>query len=238
MQRAVLVFGSNGALGVDVVRAFAGSNWLVVGVDVAAPRSEVSAYLKDATTLSVDWSIEKMQTAVMDSTKASSFDAVINVAGGWAGGSVADASTAAATELMLRQSVYTSVVAAHVASQRGREGVFLALTGSAASLQGTAGMVGYGMAKAAVHHLVRSIAADPSKLPKGACVVGVLPMTLDTPGNRAGMPGADFSSWTPTTFAGKQLLDWSEGVNRPRSGSLAVWETKEGKTTTTFANGV
>ena len=73
----------------------------------------------------------------------------------------------------------------------------LSLTGANAALEGTPGMIGYGLAKAAVHQLVKSLASEGSGLPAGSKVNAVLPVTLDTPGNRAGMPNADFSSWTP-----------------------------------------
>ena len=53
------------------------------------------------------------------------------------------------------------------------------------------GMMGYGMAKAAVHQLVKSLATSGSGLPDTCCVAGILPVTLDTPMNRKFMPGAD-----------------------------------------------
>lgn len=76
-------------------------------------------------------------------------------------------------------------------------GGVLSLTGAKAALGGTPGMIGYGLAKAAVHQLVKSLASADSGLPKGSKVNAVAPITLDTPANRGGMPNADFSSWTP-----------------------------------------
>lgn len=65
------------------------------------------------------------------------------------------------------------------------------LTGAKAALEGTpglphnhkviefylndAGMIGYGLAKAAVHQLVQSLAKSGSGLPPDAGVVGILP---------------------------------------------------------------
>ncbi len=46
------------------------------------------------------------------------------------------------------------------------------------------GMMGYGMAKAAVHQLVKSLGEQGSGLPDGTCALGILPVTLDTPMNR------------------------------------------------------
>lgn len=61
-------------------------------------------------------------------------------------------------------------------------------------------MIGYGMAKAAVHQLTKSLATKGSGLPAGSVVVSILPVTLDTPMNRKWMPKADTTSWTPLTF--------------------------------------
>ena len=230
-MRKALVYGCNGALGKHVLNAFKSRGWGVFGVDVAHNGDVTLGH----STVTHTCTLEEMQRQVFLETNKHSFDALINVAGGWAGGSIADESTAAATDLMLKQSVYSSIVTSYVASQRGKEGALVVMTGSAASLNGTPGMVGYGLAKAAVHHLVKSIAADPSKLPVNATVFAVLPVTLDTPGNRAAMPGADFSSWTPCDVAASLLVDWAESSPklRPASGSLLVWNTKNGVTTTT-----
>lgn len=54
-------------------------------------------------------------------------------------------------------------------------------------------MIGYGLAKSAVHHLVKSLADKSSGLPDNSTVLAILPITLDTPMNRKWMPNADFS---------------------------------------------
>lgn len=64
-------------------------------------------------------------------------------------------------------------------------------------------MIGYGMAKAAVHQLTKSLAAEESGLPSGSLVASILPVTLDTPMNRKWMPKADTSTWTPLEFISK-----------------------------------
>lgn len=61
-------------------------------------------------------------------------------------------------------------------------------------------MIGYGLAKAAVHQLTKSLAEEKSGLPKDSLVVSILPITLDTPMNRKWMPQADHSTWTPLDF--------------------------------------
>ncbi len=66
--------------------------------------------------------------------------------------------------------------------------------------------------------------------------VGLCPVTLDTPTNRADMPGANFSNWTPLHTVAETVLAWAEGKNRPVSGQLVRVVTKEGVTTTEVAH--
>ena len=73
-------------------------------------------------------------------------------------------------------------------------------------------MAGYGMAKAATHHPVRNLAAS-DELGEGSCVAALCPTTIDTPSNRAGMPDADFSAWTPMGhMADKARMELGRGI--------------------------
>lgn len=102
------------------------------------------------------------------------------------------------------------------------------MTGARAALSPTPNMIGYGACKAAVHHLVQSLAVE---LSEDACVLALLPVTLDTDNNRKWMPRADQTTWTPLDFVSKLLLSWTvEGVDRPASGSLVGLITEKGQT--------
>lgn len=109
-------------------------------------------------------------------------------------------------------------------------GGLLTLTGAQAALSPTPGMIGYGLAKAAVHHLTQSLSDAKGGLPASACVASILPVTLDTPMNRKWMPKADTSTWTPLDFVAELLLKWAKGDERPNSGSLVQLVTKGGQT--------
>lgn len=126
-------------------------------------------------------------------------DAVICVAGGWAGGN-ATKDLAKSADLMWKQSVWSSAISATLGANYLKTSGFLALTGAKPALAGTSGMIGYGMAKAAVHQLTKSLACKDSGLPDDSLVVAILPITLDTPMNRKWMPKADFTTWTPLEF--------------------------------------
>jgi len=104
------------------------------------------------------------------------------------------------TDLMLKQSVWSSVLASSIASKFLKPGGILVLTGAKAALGPTPGMIGYGLAKAAIHHLTKSLADENGGLPTGAQALSILPVTLDTPMNRKWMPKADTSTWTPLEF--------------------------------------
>jgi len=94
------------------------------------------------------------------------------------------------------------------------------------------GMIGYGLAKAAVHHLVSSLSAEKSGLPQNSSVVAILPITLDTPMNRKFMSNADFSTWTSLDFVTELFFKWSsDGTTRPKSGSLVQLLTANHQTT-------
>lgn len=157
-------------------------------------------------------------------------DAILCVAGGWAGGSCSSKDLYKNADLMWKQSVWTSTISSHLATLHLKPGGLLTLAGAKAALSGTGGMVGYGMAKAAVHQLCQSLAAKNSGMPSGAAAVAILPVTLDTPMNRKFMPDADFGSWTPLEYIAELFFEWTTGVNRPASGSLMQLLTSAGET--------
>jgi len=173
---------------------------------------------------------EVVVSKVGDALSGCKVDAILCVAGGWAGGNAASKDLVKNCDLMWKQSVWTSVIAASLAAKYMNEGGALVLTGAQPALQGTPGMMGYGMAKAAVHQLVSSLAGNKSGLPTESYVAAILPVTLDTPMNRKFMPGADFTSWTPLETVAQKLFSWSTKEERPASGSLVQVITKDNST--------
>lgn len=101
---------------------------------------------------------------------------------------------------ILKSNSPLQTISATIGANYLKPGGLLALTGANPALKGTPGMMGYGMAKAAVHQLTKSLAGKDSGLPANSLVVAILPITLDTPMNRKWMPNGDVSSWTPLEF--------------------------------------
>lgn len=66
-------------------------------------------------------------------------DGIICVAGGWAGGNAVHKDFIKNCEMMWKQSVWSSTIAASIAAHHLKEGGFLSLTGAKAALEGTPG---------------------------------------------------------------------------------------------------
>ncbi|XP_068149546.1 dihydropteridine reductase [Drosophila tropicalis] len=224
----VVIYGGKGALGSACVDHFKANNYWVGSIDLSEnEKADVSIVVpRDA-----NWPDQEaaVVSKVGDSLNGQKLDAVICVAGGWAGGN-AEKDLAKNADLMWRQSVWTSSISAAVAAHHLKDGGLLALTGAKPALEGTPGMIGYGMAKAAVHQLTRSLGAEKSGLPTGSLVVSILPVTLDTPMNRKWMPKADFGTWTPLTEVAQLFDKWTKNEERPKTGSLLQLITKNGIT--------
>ncbi|CAF0865053.1 unnamed protein product, partial [Didymodactylos carnosus] len=129
-----------------------------------------------------------------------SVDAILNVAGGWAGGNAEAEDFIQNSALMWKQTMWSSLIVASLASKYLKEDGLLTLPGAAAALEPTPGMIGYGAAKSAVHQMTKSLAAQNSGLPNNASVLAIAPIILDTPMNRKWMPKADMSTWTPLEY--------------------------------------
>ncbi|KAM3939612.1 dihydropteridine reductase [Leptodactylus fuscus] len=225
----VLVYGGRGALGSKCVDYFSSKNWWVASIDIsenAAANANVVVKLSDSFTEQS----EEVTSAVEQLLGGQKVDAILCVAGGWAGGSAKAKSFYKNCDLMWKQSVWTSTISSHLATKHLKEGGLLTLSGANAAQSPTPGMIGYGMAKAAVHQLCQSLGGEKSGLPANSAAVAILPVTLDTPANRASMPDADFSSWTSLDFIAETFFNWTTGNNRPKSGSLMQVTTEKGNT--------
>uniref|UniRef100_UPI0037E7E869 quinoid dihydropteridine reductase a n=1 Tax=Semicossyphus pulcher TaxID=241346 RepID=UPI0037E7E869 len=227
----VIVYGGRGALGSKCVQHFKSNGWWVASIDMVA-NEEANENVIVKMSESFNEQAGQVTADVAQLLGEQKVDAILCVAGGWAGGSCSSKDLFKNTDLMWKQSVWTSTISSRLAALHLKPDGLLTLAGAKASLSGTGGMVGYGMAKAAVHQLCQSLAAKNSGMPSGAAAVAILPVTLDTPMNRKFMPDADFGSWTPLEFIAEMFFNWATGVNRPASGSLMQLLTSGGETQT------
>uniref|UniRef100_A0A5S6QQ82 Dihydropteridine reductase n=1 Tax=Trichuris muris TaxID=70415 RepID=A0A5S6QQ82_TRIMR len=233
VQGRVIVYGGTGALGSQLVHFFNQMKWWTCSIDLSKNDAASCNVLVENTEEFVKQadSVVSEVRRVVDNGKV---DAVLCVAGGWVGGSASGEDFFKSCATVWKQSVWTSAIAARLGSLFLKNGGLLVLTGASASLHATPGMVAYGMAKAAVHQMTESLGKAEGGLPPDASVVCILPEVLDTPANRASMPKAKFSNWTPLDFVASALHKWIEtSAERPASGSLMHFRTRNGETTVT-----
>ncbi|KAK3776105.1 hypothetical protein RRG08_046772 [Elysia crispata] len=227
MAQRVIVYGGKGALGSTVVNLLKSKNYWVGSIDLAV-NEQADANVIVRPELSMPEQESEVSSKVGDLLGDNKLDGILCVAGGWAGGNAKKIVEAA--DSMWKQSVFPSVITASLASKYLKEGGLITMPGAHPALEATPGMMGYGLAKAAVHHLTKSLAADKSGLPSNTTVVATLPVTLDTPMNRKFMSSADFTTWTPLNFVAELFDKWLQGVERPGNGSLVQFVTKDSKT--------
>jgi len=146
--------------------------------------------------------------------------ASIQVAGGFSMAPL-EQTTLEAFEAQWRINAVTAFLAGREAARQmkpGARGGRIVHVGSRAALEPPAQKIAYAAAKAAVAAMTRSMAAELR--PAGILVNAVLPDTIDTAANRAAMPGADFSRWTPPAAIADTIAWLASPANVTVTGAL------------------
>lgn len=179
-----------------------------------------------------DSDLDQQESLIVNQlTDGMKFDSIVCVAGGWVGGNASSKDFLKGCQKMINQSLYSSLLAARLASLTLKSDGLLCLTGAKAAVEATPSMIGYGISKNSVHFLTKCLSSEGSGLPSTSTTLAILPVTLDTKMNRKFMPSADFKSWTPLDFVADLIFDWSEDQKKkPSSGSLVSLVTSDGVT--------
>ncbi len=179
-DKVVVVTGGAGNLGAEVGRRFASLGARVVPVDLPTNLLDQKA---------VDRVVEDIVA------KNGKVDVLCNIAGGFRMGSAVHETSDQDWDFLFDVNVRTVLHAARavVPHMLRAGGGKIVNIGAFAAQRGAAQMGAYTAAKAAVIRLTESMAAELRD--KGINVNCVLPTILDTPQNRAAMPGADPARW-------------------------------------------
>ena len=190
MSSAVVITGAAGALGRAVVSECVERGALVIALDLpgdqldavaaGAPRNAVhpvGADLADRESVTAAW--EQVDRLVTPS-------ALVALAGGFAGGSLAETDPDTLEE-MLRVNFLSALWSCQAAAPRlsAAGGGSILLVGSRTARQGKA-PIGHATSKAAVVRLAELL--DEELRDSGVRVNAILPSVIDTPANRSWMP--------------------------------------------------
>lgn len=195
----VLVAGGTGALGGAVVRALLDAGHPVTATwIVERERQGVERELGQASGLTL------LQADLMDAEAAAaavrgveSVGAVVNLVGGYSGGSKVHETDPNDFDRMLALNLKPAFLLARAAMPRLVEaggGAFVGVSARAAVLP-SGGQAGYTAAKAGLLAFIQAL--DAEYRDEGVRCNAILPSTIDTPANRESMPASDHSRWVP-----------------------------------------
>lgn len=201
-DRAVIVFGAAGALGSGLAAAFAAEGASVTGVDRHEPPAgrRLAGVAYEAADAGDDASLAGLFGRLPAPW------AVINTVGGFA-------PHAPLTELdpgMLTGQLELNLVTAALLTKHALASMTPAGEGRIVHTASRAAVVtrgqgfAYSVSKLGVMHLVSMAAAEVRG--SGITVNCVVPSIIDTPANRAAMPGADHESWPKAADVARAYL--------------------------------
>lgn len=206
-DRVALISGASGGLGTAVTTAFLEAGARVAGVSrigPGLPPGAESRFLSLRADLAMAGQAERAVDAVLD--RFQRLDLVIHLVGGFEGPTPVAETSLETWQRMLDMNLTSAFHLARAAVPRmlraGR-GRFLAI-GSRTALEPAPGLSAYGVSKAGLVMLVRTLALELRG--SGVTANVVLPSIIDTPANRAAMPGADPSRWVPPASIAALLL--------------------------------
>jgi len=199
----VLVTGSSGNLGRAVAERFLTAGHAVIGLDLIRqdPPPLLESRLSKSRlskSVGVDLGDEAATGAVIEDlvNEFGAIDVAVLTAGGFAMGSLADTDAAS----MKQQYELNFGTAYHTARpiflhmmERKKGKIFLVGSRPGSDMKMSVGMTAYGLSKSLIFRLAELMNEEA----KGTDVVTtvIVPGIIDTPQNRAAMPGADFSQW-------------------------------------------
>jgi NAD(P)-dependent dehydrogenase (short-subunit alcohol dehydrogenase family) len=196
--KVIAITGGFGSLGMATALTAAHYGARVVLIDSApAPASKLPESLVDALVLGgVDLASEEAAKQAMAeiAAKYGELFGLVNVAGDFRWGTVQEGDLDS-WDYLFRVNLKTAVTASKAALPllTAQEAARIINIGAGAANKAAAGMGPYAASKAAVARLTEALAEEFKE--SGLTVNAVLPSIIDTPRNRADIPGADFSRW-------------------------------------------
>jgi len=215
---AALVAGGAGALGGAVVDELRRRGWDVTVID-REPHPEGATPVAGGALRSVQADLLDAESAAAAVQSVKNLRAVVNLVGGFAMGQNVGETDLDDFEFMLRLNLlpaFNLARAAMPALAAAGGGAFVCVSARAA-LEPFAGAAGYITAKAGVLAFVKALHAEYHDA--GVRANAILPSVIDTPANRAAMPGADWEKWVAPAEIGRVVASLCSEDFAPTSGA-------------------
>ena len=227
MERVVLVTGGTGALGTAITRRFLGEGAVVcVPWIVEHERERLEASVQGAARPRLvlercDVADDAAMARLAESLTARHrrIDVLVSAVGGFAMGDLVHTDRKL-WDSMLTLNLTTAYVAARavVPAMLSAGGGRVVAVASRAVVPPAGGFIAYTVAKAAVIAFVQALAVETRG--RGVTVNAVLPSTMDTPANRAAMPGVDPKTWVPVDAVADAIAYLAAESSAHISGTL------------------
>jgi NAD(P)-dependent dehydrogenase (short-subunit alcohol dehydrogenase family) len=228
-QRVIVVTGATGNVGAAVLEAVAARGARIVAVDRQPERLRMAIAPLGAAAEILPVAVEDLADAAECEAMAQRaldrfgrIDGLAHTVGAFAAAPLPDAAPDL-WERMFRLNLLTTLGAfrAVLPAMRSVGRGSLVAIGAGAALRAPAGLAAYAASKSALLRLVESAAEELKS--EGVRVNAVLPGTVDTPQNRAAMPGADHAAWaTPQEVAEAIAFLLSDAAGGITGASLPV----------------
>lgn len=209
-SKVALVTGANGGLGTHVTKALLDAGFLVAGL---APKIRPNDFdhphftALPATLNNLDEAKKATETVIAHFGR---IDLLAHTVGGFAGGQPVADTDDSTFQRMFDMNLNSAfhILRAIIPHMRTAGAGRIAAIGSRAAEDPGAMVGAYSASKAALVSLIRTVAIENKDA--GITANVILPGTIDTPANRAAMPGADVSKWVkPESIA--SLIVWLAG---------------------------
>ena len=222
MPASAIVTGGTGGLGSAVVARLLDDGWRVVVPWIVESELERVPARDGLELVKADLFDQGAVAGVIDAgagDPSAPLRGVVNLVGGFAAGPRVHETPIEEFERQFRLNLRPTylVVAAAAPHLIEAAGGSIVCVGTRAALQPFSGAAGYVSSKAAVIAFAQAVAVEYKN--DGIRCNAILPSVIDTPGNRASMPKADFEKWVkPAEIAGVIAYLLSDD-SRPTSGA-------------------
>jgi len=219
-NKVVLITGANGGLGGAVTNAFLEAGARVAGVarkiqDSDFPHPNFMAYSAE---LGSGDAASAMAAAVVARWKK--IDVLVHLVGAFAGGKSVAETDQATFDQMLDVNLHAAfhVFRAVLPAMRAQGAGRILAIGSRTAIDPQPMVGAYSASKAALVSLVRTVALENKD--RGISANVLLPGTMDTPANRAAMPGADPAKWVQPAQVASLLVHLASDQASQVSGAV------------------